>query len=163
MNKPIFFFMFFHIRTLQHFEESKLQLLRGKRIDIIERFSKALIVLKRKPGDQIQMLVYIADCTDFFHHLCHSFKPHGAFDLPDRIRIGRLYSDFQLDQTGTHAGNQFDLLFTQKVSRHLKMEIRNSIIMFLNICPDCHRMIMLAVKCTIDKLHLRYFFIQEKL
>ena len=35
----------------------------------------------------------------------------------------------------------------------------NSIVMLLNIFPDCHSMVMFTVKCTIHELHLRNLMI----
>ena len=43
------------------------------------------------------------------------------------------------------------------------MEIRNSIIMLLNILPDFHRMLMITVKGSVNKFHLRNLVVEEKL
>ena len=43
------------------------------------------------------------------------------------------------------------------------MEIRNSIIMLLNIPPDFHRMLMITVKGSVNKFHLRNLVVEEKL
>ena len=43
------------------------------------------------------------------------------------------------------------------------MKIRNAIIMFCNITPDCQRMFPFTVKCPVNKFHLWHPVIQEKL
>ena len=43
------------------------------------------------------------------------------------------------------------------------MEIRNSIIVLLNIAPDFHRVLMITVKGSVNKFHLRNLLIKEKL
>ena len=43
------------------------------------------------------------------------------------------------------------------------MKIRNTVVMFLDIIPDSHSMLMPAVKGTVHKFHLWHFMIQEKL
>ena len=43
------------------------------------------------------------------------------------------------------------------------MEIRNSIIVLLNIFPDFHCVLMITVKGSVNKFHLRNLLIKEKL
>jgi len=106
------------------------------------------------------------DISLFFypcHMLTDFLKPHCSSNLPNRIRIRRLHPDFQLDQSRTHLPDQSDFLIIQQIRRNFKVKIRDSIVMLLNIFPDCHSMVMFTVKCTIHELHLRNLMIQEKL
>ena len=43
------------------------------------------------------------------------------------------------------------------------MEVRNAIIMLHDIFPDSNAVIVFAVECTVNKFHLRYFVVKEKL
>ena len=55
------------MRTLQHFQKTKLKLLRPQCIDIAERLVEAFISLIRKSCNQIQMLVDISKAVDLLY------------------------------------------------------------------------------------------------
>ena len=163
INQSVIVSLLFHIRTLQYFQKTKLQLLRFQCINIIKGFSKAFIIFIRQSCDQIQVLMYITIRIDSPYHFCNLFKFHCPVNLTYRIQVGRLHTDFQLDQPWPHGFYQFHFFFIQKVCRNLKMEIGNAVIMLFDITPDCHGVIMFAVKCTVYKFNLRYFMIDKKL
>ena len=125
--------------------------------------SETLIILIRKSCNQIQMLMHISFFSDPFYFRTYLFQIHCSVNLPDRLRVGRLDSDLQLDQSRTHPADQFDFLLIQKICCHLKMKICNAFIMLRYILPDRHGMVMLTVKCPVHKFHLRHFMIDKKL
>ena len=84
-------------------------------------------------------------------------------DGPDGLRICGLHPDLQLCQSRTEAVQQSNLFFPQNIGGNLEMKVGDTIVMFINILPDLHGMFMIAVKGTINKLHLFHVLIQEKL
>ena len=79
------------------------------------------------------------------------------------LQIRGLHTDFQLNQTGAHFCQKRQLFSVQQICRDLKMEIRNSIIVLLNIAPDFHCVLMITVEGSVNKFHLRNLLIKEKL
>ena len=79
------------------------------------------------------------------------------------LQIRGLHTDFQLNQTGAHFCQKRQLFSVQQICRDLKMEIRNSIIVLLNIFPDFHCVLMITVEGSVNKFHLRNLLIKEKL
>ena len=132
-------------------------------INIIKGLLKSLIIFKRQSRDQIQMLMNIF--TGFYPIHCpvHFLQTHGTMNLTNRISVGGLHPDLKLDQSRTHIRDQLQFVFSEQIRRNLKMKIRNAVIMFLNIFPDSHGMLMLTVKSTIYKFYLRHFSINKKL
>ena len=151
------------MRTFEHLEKTKLELLRFQCIHIIKRMPETVIVLIRKSGDQVQMLMNISKAVDPLHNSFQFPEIHGSVDCLNCVRICGLYSDFKLDQPGTHSGHFLQFFFSQQICGNLKVEIRHSIIMLINVLPDCHCMVMFTVKSTVYKLHLRNLIIYEKL
>ena len=43
------------------------------------------------------------------------------------------------------------------------MEVGDAIVMFINIPPDLHGMLVVTVKGTVNKLHLFHVLVQKKL
>ena len=163
INQSVIVSLLFHIRTLQYFQKTKLQLLRFQCINIIKGFSKAFIIFIRQSCDQIQVLMYITIRIDSPYHFCNLFKFHCPVNLTYRIQVGRLHTDFQLDQSRAHSAHQLQFILPDQVCGNLKMEVGDSIVVILYVLPDGHRMVMLAVKCTVYKFNLRYFMIDKKL
>ena len=69
INDLVFCRMLIHVRALQHFQKSKLQLIRLQCINFIKRFCKSCVVLIRKPCDQIEMFVDIFTALDFSNNI----------------------------------------------------------------------------------------------
>ena len=69
----------------------------------------------------------------------------------------------KLNQTGAHFCQKRQLFSVQQICRDLKMEIRNSIIVLLNIFPDFHCVLMITVEGSVNKFHLRNLMIYKKL
>ena len=109
------------------------------------------------------MLMNISHILNPSYNFRHFLKIHLPPDRTYCLRIRRLHADLQLNQPRAHPLQDLKLLFIQKIRRHLKMKIRNSIIMLQNIIPYRNRMIMPAIKRPVHKLHLRDPMIQEKL
>ena len=84
-------------------------------------------------------------------------------DLFDRLRICWLYTDFKLYQSRAHLFQKFQFFFIQNIRGNLKVEVRNAIIMLHDIFPDSNAVVVFAVECTVNKFHLRYFVVKEKL
>ena len=152
-----------HIGALQYLQKSKLKLLWLHGIDLIEGPSKGLVVFKRKPGNQIQMLMYIFSGIDPLHHIAKPFQIHFPPDCPDCLRVGALHANLQLDQPRAHAADQFQFFFIQQVRRNLKMEVGHTIVILQNMLPDCHGMTLFRVKGPVHKLDLRHSFFQKKI
>ena len=109
------------------------------------------------------MLVDISKAVDLLYDSLQFFKIHGSTNSLDGLWISRLYPDLQLDQTRTHVFHQCQFLFTEKICGNFKMEVRDSIVMFRNIPPDCHGMVMFAVEGTVYKFDLWNFIVNKKL
>ena len=109
------------------------------------------------------MLMDISAGADFAYNPCNFGKFHRSPDFLDRPFIRRLHADLELDQSRAHRADQTDLFFIEKIRRHLKMKISRSVVMFREIFPDRHRMIVAAVERPVHKLHLRYFSVNKKL
>ena len=60
------------------------------------------------------MLMHISFFSDPLYFRTYLFQIHCSVNLPDRLRVGRLDSDLQLDQSRTHPADQFDFLLIQK-------------------------------------------------
>ena len=163
VRDSVFCRFFVHMGPLQHLQEAQLQLIRPAGINIIEGALKALHVLQRKPGDQIQVDVDVPPFPDFSHNFLQPLPVSHAPDLLQGIRISGLHADFQLYQAGTKAAKQRQLFLCQNIRRDLKMEIGDTVVMLPDIAPDFHGMGMAAVKGAVHKLDLRHLFVQEKL
>jgi len=79
------------------------------------------------------------------------------------LRIRRLHPDLQLCQSRTEAVQQGNLLFPQNIGGNLEMEVGDAIVMFINIPPDLHGMLVVTIERPVNELHLFYVLIQEKL
>ena len=132
-------------------------------INVIKRLLESLIILKRQSRDQIQMLMNIFAGFYPIHCTIYLLQTHGTMNLTDRIPICGLHPDLKLDQSRAHIRNQLQFVFPKQIRGNFKMKIRNAVIMFLYVLPDSHGMLMLTVKGTIYKFHLRYFCINKKL
>ena len=86
-----------------------------------------------------------------------------CFDATYRLRIRRLYPNLQLCQSRTEAIQQGNLLFPQNIGGNLEMEVGDAIVMFINIPPDLHSMLVVTIERPVNELHLFYVLIQEKL
>ena len=84
-------------------------------------------------------------------------------NLTDCSSVRRLYTNLKLNQPRPHIRNQFQFILTEQICGYFKMKIRNTIVMFLDIIPDSHSMLMPAVKGTVHKFHLWHFCINKKL
>ena len=109
------------------------------------------------------MLMHIFPLIDALHNTCHFLKPHRSPNLTNRLFICRLHPDLKLYQSRTHRLNQLQFFFIQQIRRHFKMKIRDPFVMLLDIFPNGNRMLMITVKSSIHKLHLRHFLIDKKL
>ena len=78
-----------------------------------------------------------------------------------RVRIRRLNPDFQLDKPRTERLEQSKFRLIQKIRADLEMKIGNSLVMVTQITPDCHRALMITVKCPVYELDLRHFPVDE--
>ena len=94
--------------------------------------------------------------------LSHTFFVHHTADFPQRIGVCGLHADFKLYQTGTHLCHQCNLILPENISRNLKMEVSDTIVMVIQILPDSHGMVVIAVKGPVYKFNLLYLFLQEK-
>ena len=124
--------IFFHTGTLQHFQKSKLQLIRLHAIDIIEGLLKTFQILIRKSCNQIQMLMNISKTFYAADHFRQFRKIHSAVNRFHRLRIGGLYSDLQLNESRTHLFHNGQFFFCRNIRCNLKVKIGHSIVMFLN-------------------------------
>ena len=115
MHNTIFFCHLFHMRALQNLQKSKLKLLGTKCINIIEGPVKAVIILIRKTSDQIQMLVDIPETVYSSNGSFQFIQIHMTVNGMNGIRIGRLNTDFQLNQSWTHMAHKFHFIFSQKI------------------------------------------------
>ena len=79
------------------------------------------------------------------------------------LRIRRLHPDLQLCQSRTEAVQQGNLLFPQNIGGNLEMEVGDAIVMFINIPPDLHGMLVVTIERPVNELHLFYVLIQKKL
>ena len=161
--KPVLLPLLIHIRTFQYFQETKLQLIWFERIHIIEGSGKALQILMRQPGDQIQMLMNVLPFAYPLHRAADSAKVHPPADLAECIRIRRLHSYLKLHQPRAHSFQNTELFFIQEVRRHLEVEIRNSPVMLCNITPYGSRVLMPAIERPVYELHLRHFPVDQEL
>ena len=109
------------------------------------------------------MLMHISLLMNPFYLITYFFQIHGTVDFFDRLFIRWLNSNFQLNESWTQTSDQLNLFLIQKICCHFKMKICNPFIMLFDIIPDCHRMIMLTVKCSVNKLNLWHFMINKEL
>ena len=58
---------------------------------------------------------------------------------------------------------QGNLLFPQNIGGNLEMEVGDAIVMFINIPPDLHGMLVVTIERPVNELHLFYVLIQKKL
>ena len=152
-----------HIGSLQHFQETKLELLGRQGVYLVKRSGKTAVVFPGKAGDQIQVLVDISaliNCPDPGGDL---LKGSISADLFQSLLIGRLDADLQLDQSRTHGPDQGDFLLCEKICTDLKVEVGHSIVMILDIPPDFQRMVLPAVKGSVHKFYLGYFCLQKNI
>ena len=76
----------------------------------------------RKSRDQIKVLVGIPVIVNTVHRPFQFYQIHVPVDLPDRVRICRLDTDLQLDQTRAHLSDQFQLLLVKDIRGNLEVE-----------------------------------------
>ena len=152
-----------HIGSLQHFQETQLELLGRQGIYLIKRPGKTGVILPGKTGDQIQVLVDIPTLMNSLNFGSDLLKGSISADLFQSLLIRRLDADLQLDQPRTHSTDQSDLLLCEKICADLKMKVGHPIIMVLDILPDFKSMALPAVKSSVHKFHLRNFGLQENL
>ena len=107
--------------------------------------------------------MYILSSVNGRNNFLQLVHIHDTVNGSYRLRIRRLYPDLQLCQSRTEAVQQCDLFFAQNVCRNLEMEVSDAIVMFVNIPPDLHGMLVVTIKRPVNELHLFYVLIQEKL
>ena len=61
------------------------------------------------------MLMNIAKAVNLIYDPFQFLKIHSPANGPDRLRIGRLHPDLQLNQSRTHGFHQCKFLFPQKI------------------------------------------------
>ena len=161
VNDFIFILFLVEHRTFQHLQETQLQLFRLQTIHIVEGFSERCIILMGQTCNKIQMLMNISPFFDLFYDTCQFIKIHISVDGMDGMGIGGLHTDFKLEQAFSYVFQKINGLLIDDICRDFKMEIGHTIIVFIEIFPDCHSMAFLTVKSSIDEFHLRYFCIQK--
>ena len=124
---------------------------------------KSIIILIRKPCNQIQVLMDISETVNSVYTMFQFFQIHMSMNSPNRLRIRWLHTDFQLNQSRAHLWHQLHLFLSKEICGNFKVKVCHTIIMFQNIFPDCHSMFMFTVKSTVHKFHLWNSVIQEKL
>ena len=105
----------------------------------------------------------ISKAVDLLYDSFQFLKIHGSPNSFDGLRIGGLYPDLQLCQSRTEAIQQGNLLFPQNIGGNLEMEVGDAIVMFINIPPDLHGMLVVTIERPVNELHLFYVLIQKKL
>ena len=78
------------------------------------------------------------------------FKIHRPLYFHDRLAVCGLHADLQLDQPRPHLGEKGQFFLPQKFGRYLKMKICDTIVMFFDILPYFHCMIMIAIKSSVN-------------
>ena len=151
-----------HIGAFENLQKSQLKLLWLHGIDIVEGSAKGVIILKGQTRDQVQMLMHIFSGIDPLNHIAQPVQIHLAPDCLNRIRIGTLHANLQLDQPRPHPADQVQLFLIQKICRNLKMKVGDTVVMLQNMLPDCHGMTLFRIKRTVHKLNLRHLLFQEK-
>ena len=109
------------------------------------------------------MLMNILSSVNGRHDFLQLVHIHDTVNGSYRLRIRRLHPDLQLCQSRAEAVQQGNLLFPQDIGRNLEMKIGDAIVMFVNIPPDLHSMLVITIERPINELHLFHVLIQEKL
>ena len=109
------------------------------------------------------MLMNILSSVNGRYNFLQLVHIHDTVNGSYRLRIRRLYPDLQLCQSRTEAIQQGNLLFPQNIGGNLEMKVGDAIVMFINIPPDLHGMLVVTVKGTVNKLHLFHVLVQKKL
>ena len=109
------------------------------------------------------MLMNILSSVNGRNNFLQPVHIHDTVNSSYCLRIRRLHPDLQLCQSRTEAVQQCDLFFAQNVCRNLEMEVSDAIVMFVNIPPDLHGMLVVTIERPVNELHLFYVLIQEKL
>ena len=109
------------------------------------------------------MLVGIPVIVNTVHRPFQFYQIHVPVDLPDRVRICRLDTDLQLDQTWAHLSDQFQLLLVKDIRGNLEVEVRDPVIMLHKVPPDPQRVFSFAVEGAVHKFDLWDLVVQEKL
>ena len=109
------------------------------------------------------MLMNILSSVNGRYNFLQLVHIHDTVNGSYRLRIRRLYPDLQLCQSRTEAVQQCDLFFAQNVRGNLEMEVGDAIVMFINIPPDLHGMLVVTIERPVNELHLFYVLIQKKL
>ena len=109
------------------------------------------------------MLMNILSSVNGRYNFLQLVHIHNTVNGSYRLRIRRLYPDLQLCQSRTEAIQQGNLLFPQNIGGNLEMEVGDAIVMFINIPPDLHGMLVVTIERPINELHLFYVLIQKKL
>ena len=109
------------------------------------------------------MLMNILSSVNGRNNFLQLVHIHDTVNSSYCLRIRRLYPDLQLCQSRTEAIQQGNLLFPQNIGGNLEMEVGDAIVMFINIPPDLHGMLVVTIERPVNELHLFYVLIQEKL
>ena len=109
------------------------------------------------------MLVGIPVIVNTVHRPFQFYQIHVPVDLPDRVRICRLDTDLQLDQTRAHLSDQFQLLLVKDIRGNLEVEVRDPVIMLHKVPPDPQCVFSFAVEGAVHKFDLWDLVVQEKL
>ena len=109
------------------------------------------------------MLMNILSSVNGRYNFLQLVHIHNTVNGSYRLRIRRLYPDLQLCQSRTEAIQQGNLLFPQNIGGNLEMEVGDAIVMFINIPPDLHGMLVVTIERPVNELHLFYVLIQKKL
>ena len=125
--------------------------------------AETLIIFIGKTRDQIQMLMNILSSVNGRYNFLQLVHIHDTVNGSYRLRIRRLYPDLQLCQSRTEAIQQGNLLFPQNIGGNLEMKVGDAIVMFINIPPDLHGMLVVTIERPVNELHLFYVLIQKKL
>ena len=91
------------------------------------------------------------------------FGVGGAADLPNGVRIGGLNADLELEQSAPYRGEKVDHLLVDQMGGQLKVEIGDAVVMFCQILPDGHGVLLGAVEGAVHKLDLVDFGIEKAL
>ena len=109
------------------------------------------------------MLMNILSSVNGRNNFLQLVHIHDTVNSSYCLRIRRLYPDLQLCQSRTEAIQQGNLLFPQNIGGNLEMEVGDAIVMFINIPPDLHGMLVVTIERPVNELHLFYVLIQKKL
>ena len=145
--------------AFQYLQKSQLQLFRLEGIHVIERTPERVIILIGQTCNQIQMLMDIPAVFDLLHDFRQRRKIHITVDGTNGLGIGGLDTNFKLKQPFPYSFEEIYGFLIDQICCNFKMEIGNTVVMFMEIFPYCHGMTFFTVKSAVDEFHLWYILV----